>query len=205
MGVKREPATGATDGHPAHWSSDSYGQWPETIHDSMSSSPPAPVLSPPAPTPERSILISLAFWMCLLSSAALFAAVALAPRLVEWHELHLATLERQQQLVELERHIQQLEKVVHALEFDPHFQAEVIRREIGGPFEGELFPLDKSLTVDASLPNVAGPNVPLVVPWYIPIFQTLSIPTDWRRRVLWVSAGLCLFAFVALREPRLDT
>ncbi len=149
---------------------------------------------------ERSILVPLAFWMCLLSSAALFASVALAPRLVEWHELHLATLARQQQLVELEQHIQHLEKVVHALEYDPHFQSEVTRREIGGPVEGELIPIEKSLTVDVSLPAVEGPNVPLVVPWYIPILRTLSVPSDWRRRVLWASAGLCLLAFVALRE-----
>ena len=149
---------------------------------------------------ERSILISVAFWMCLLSSAALFASVALAPRLVEWHELHLATIERQQQLVELELHIQHLEKVVHALEFDPHFQSEVIRREIGGPPNGERIPLDKSLTVDMALPKIKAPNVPLVVPWYIPILKTLAVPSDWRRRVLWISAGLCLLSFVALRE-----
>ena len=161
-------------------------------------SPPAAPL--PAPSPERSILVPLAFWMCLLSSAVLFAAVALAPRLVEWHELYLTTLARQQQLVELEQHNQHLEKVVHALEFDPHFQSEVARREIGGPAEGEIIPVEKSLTVDISLPTVPSPNVPLVVPWYIPILKTLSVPSDWRRRVLWVSAGLCLFAFVALRE-----
>ncbi len=161
-------------------------------------SPPAAPLRTPAP--ERSILVALAFWMCLLSSAALFASVALAPRLVEWHELHLATLARQQQLVELEQHIQHLEKVVHALEYDPHFQSEVTRREIGGPAEGELIPIEQSLTVDVTLPAVESPNVPLVVPWYIPILRTLSVPSDWRRRVLWVSAGLCVLAFVALRE-----
>ena len=160
--------------------------------------------SPPL-APERSILISVAFWMCLLSSAALFASVALAPRLVEWHELHLATIERQLQLVELELHIQHLEKVVHALEFDPHFQSEVIRREIGSPPNGERIPLDKSLTVDLAVPNVEAPNVPLVVPWYIPIFRALSVPSDWRRRVLWISAGLCLLAFVVLRERGEDS
>ena len=156
--------------------------------------------APTPATPERSLLVPLAFWMCLLSSAVLFASVALAPRLVEWHELRLATLARQQQLVELEQHVQHLEKVVHALEFDPHFQSEVTRREIGGPAEGERIPLDKSLTVDISLPAVNRPNVPLVTPWYIPLLQTLSVPSDWRRRVLWVSAGLCVLAFVALRE-----
>ena len=161
---------------------------------------PTRFAQPPAHSPERSILVPLAFWMCLLSSATLFASVALAPRLVEWHELHLATLERQQQLVALEQHVQHLEKVVHALEFDPHFQAEIIRREIGGPAEGELIPVDKSLTVNINMPDQNGPNVPLVVPWYIPILKKLSVPSDWRRRVLWVSAGLCLFAFVALRE-----
>jgi len=138
--------------------------------------------------------------MCLLSSAVLFASVSLAPRLVEWHELKLSTLDRQQQLVEVEQHIQHLEKVVQALEHDPHFQAEIVRREIGAPAEGESIPLEKSLTVDLMVPNVSAPNIPLVTPWYIPILKALSVPSDWRRRVLWVSAGFCLFAFVALRE-----
>ncbi len=154
----------------------------------------------PAPQAERSILISIAFWLCLLSSAVLFASVSLAPRLVEWHELHLSTLDRQQQLVELEMHIQHLDQVVHALEHDPHFRAEVTRREIGGSADDGSIPLDKSLTIDMTAPRISGPNVPLVVPWYIPILKTLSVPSDWRRRVLWISAGLCLIAFVALRE-----
>lgn len=158
---------------------------------------PVPSSAPPA---ERSILVSVAFWMCLFSSAALFASVSLAPRLVEWHELQLSTLDRQQQLVELEMHIQHLGHVAHALEHDPHFRAEVTRREIGGESDASSIPLDKSLTVDLTAPRVSGPNVPLVVPWYIPILRTLSVPSDWRRRVLWISAGLCLFAFVGLRE-----
>ncbi len=145
-------------------------------------------------------MIPVAFWMCLLSSAALFASVSLAPRLVEWHELQLSTLARQQELVELDQHVQHLGKVVHALEFDPHFQAEVIRQEIGSPAAGDRIPLDPSLTVDLAVPRVAAPNVALVVPWYIPILRVLAIPSDWRRRVLWIAAALCLLAFVALRE-----
>ena len=154
----------------------------------------------PTPPVERSILVSIAFWMCLLSSAALFASVSLAPRLVEWHELQLSTIDRQQQLVELEMHVQHLDQVVYALEHDPHCRAEVTRREIGGGVDDGSIPLDKSLTVDMTAPRVSGPNVPLVVPWYIPILKTLSVPSDWRRRVLWISAGLCLIAFVGLRE-----
>ena len=154
----------------------------------------------PTPPVERSILVSIAFWMCLLSSASLFASVSLAPRLVEWHELQLSTIDRQQQLVELEMHVQHLDQVVHALEHDPHFRAEVTRREIGSGVDDGSIPLDKSLTVDMTAPRTNGPNVPLVVPWYIPILKTLSVPSDWRRRVLWISAGLCLIAFVGLRE-----
>ncbi len=149
---------------------------------------------------ERSILIPVAFWLCLFSSAALFASVSLAPRLVEWHELHLLTLDRQQRLVVLDRHIQHLENVVDAWEFDPHFQLEMSRQAVTDPEEGQLIPLDQSLTVNLNAPTINGPSVPLVVPWYIPILRTLSVPSDWRRRVLWVSAGFCLFAFVALRE-----
>lgn len=138
------------------------------------------------PEQPRSILIPLAFWMSLLSSAALFASVSLAPRVVEWHATQLATLDRQQQLVRVERQIQQLEKVTHALEYDPQFRNELAA--------GELSPSDL-LTSDVDVPNL-----PLTVPWYIPVLRALSISGDWRRRVLWLAAGLCVFAFVALRD-----
>lgn len=141
---------------------------------------------PPSSEPQRSILIPLAFWMCLLSSAVLFASIALAPRIVEWHALRLATVDRQQQLVRVERQIQQLEKVTHALEYDPQFREELAA---GGFSSREL------LTTD-----VETPNVPLTVPWYIPVLRALSASGEWRRRVLWLAAGLCVFAFVALRD-----
>lgn len=137
-------------------------------------------------TPERSILVPLAFWMSLLSSACLFASVSLAPRVVEWHAAQLATLDRQQHLVQIERQIQQLEKVTHALEFDPQFREELSRGELSS---NDLFTSE-----------IDTPNLPLTVPWYIPVLRTLSVPGDWRRRVLWMAAGLCVFAFVALRD-----
>lgn len=142
------------------------------------------------PTPAeqpRSILIPLAFWMSLLASAALFASVSLAPRAVEWHATKLATVDRQQQLVRVERQIQQLEKVAYALEYDPQFRAELAA--------GQLSPSDL-LTSD-----VEAPNLPLTVPWYVPVLRALSVSGEWRRRVLWLAAGLCVFAFVALRDP----
>ena len=144
-----------------------------------------PMIESPA-EPQRSILVPLAFWMSLLSSATLFASVSLAPRVVEWHAMHLATLDRQQQLVRIERQIQQLEKVTHSLEYDAQFRKELAAGDIS---PGDLLASD-----------VEAPNLPLVVPWYIPLLRALSVSGDWRRRVLWLAAGLCVFAFVALRE-----
>lgn len=143
---------------------------------------------PPAATDtsERSILISVAFWMSLFASAALFASVSLAPRIVEFHSAQLTTLDRQQQMVHLERQIQQLEQVTQALEFDPQFRKEIATQKI--------------LPEDLVHSEVNGPNLPLTVPWYIPILKSLSASGEWRRRVLWLAAGLCLFAFVVLRD-----
>ena len=141
------------------------------------------------PVIERSILISIAFWMCLFTSAALLASVSLAPRIVEWHSASLTTLNRQQQMVRLERQIQQLEKLTHALEFDSH-----LRRELD---EGQVS-LDELVSL-----NVEAPNVPLTVPWFIPVLKAIAVAGDWRRRILWLSAGLCVFAFVVLRDTEI--
>ncbi len=158
-----------------------------------------PVHSPPSP--DRSLLVPLAFWACLLAAALLFASVALAPKIVAWQELDLETIEQQQQLLMLEQQLQHLEKVVYSLEHDKRFQAEVARREIGGYETGtEIIPVAPALRVDVRLPRIESPNVPLVVPWYVPILRTLATPTDWRRRVLWTAAGFCLVAFTLLRD-----
>lgn len=146
----------------------------------------SPLPLPERPEPERSILMPLAFWMCLFSSAFLFAAVSLAPRIVEWHASELESLERQQRLIGLERRIQQLEKIAYALEFDPEFRNELARNDVSA---GELMQTDFDT-----------PNIPLTVPWYIPVFRALAVAGGWRRRLLWIAGGLCVFAFMILRD-----
>lgn len=157
------------------------------------------------PPAERGLLIAVAFWLCLMTSAALFASVVLAPRLVECHDLQLANLERQRQNIELEQHVAHVEKVVHALEYDTDFQDEVLQQDLGGSTRielntGEDIPVEGDLAFDMSVPTSSAPEVPLMIPWYVPILRTLSTPSDWRRRVLWMSAGFCVLAFVGLRE-----
>lgn len=160
--------------------------------------------SPQRPT-DRSFLMLLAFWCCLCGAAVLFASVTLAPKLVLWHELEIETLDQQQQLVQLERQVQHLDKVVFSLEHDRRFQSELAQREMGrSPSGEELISVDPSLRVDMRLPEIESPNVPLVVPWYVPILRALATPTDWRRRLLWGAAGLCVLAFAGLCERRAE-
>ncbi|RLS51586.1 MAG: hypothetical protein DWH91_18935 [Planctomycetota bacterium] len=161
--------------------------------------------SPSRPV-ERSLLVSLAFWFCLLTAAFLFGSVALASKLVIWHELELEATDQQQQLVTLERQVQHLDKIVHSLEHDKHFQAEIARREIGSTTAGtEMVIVDPSLQVDIRLPPIESPNIPLIVPWYVPVLRSLAVASPWRRRLLWMAAGLCVVAFTILRDRQGET
>jgi hypothetical protein len=120
---------------------------------------------------------SLAFWSCLAVSAAMFAAVALSPRLRTCRELHREYDTLSRQLVAEERQVDFLRKVVDALKTDPDFARELARADFGDSTGSERLP------VNALLARNAGPPLPTAAP-EIGREGTLA----WIPSILWIDA-----------------
>lgn len=161
---------------------------------------------PPDRQPEtpraalRSLLVSLLFWLVLLTAGGCYAAVALAPKLVVWRDWDRRHRENQLELVALESRCTQLEQVIAALKHDPQFAAEMVRLEFDALAPGEeVIPVGRALALQ---PPAQEPVPRSHVAWEVgdPWLSALaSEPT--LRRVLLVSAAiLVLAAFTFLQD-----
>jgi cell division protein FtsB len=119
-------------------------------------------------------VVSLLFWMLLLTAAMLFAAVSLAPKLVTVRSLSLQHHHQQLRLLHLEQQTEQLERVVLALEQDPQFSAEIARLEFDAQRPGEeLLPVDDRLQLSPVGQTVWKP-VPAALaedPWLLSLLK----------------------------------
>jgi len=150
------------------------------------------------------VAISLTFWLMLLAAAGLFAVVSLSPKLSTYLALCDQHFAQQHELLQLERDHAELERVIAALEHDPHFAAEMARMEFDAVRPGEeILSVDSALTLS---PNIGAMKTdPLAVggsrwrPWIAVLaeFQPL------RMLLLATAAGLVLFAFGWMHEPSL--
>jgi hypothetical protein len=101
-------------------------------------------------------VIALAFWCCLGISAALFAAVTLAPKLRSYRELRHEYDALERKLAVEERQVQHLQQVADALRNDPDFASELARADFGTDDSEERIPVDPRLNLDdASKLNAA--------------------------------------------------
>ena len=96
--------------------------------------------------------ISLAFWLCLLLSAVLFAIVALSPKLFIYLQLRSQFDANQSRLVSLERQADQLQRVVHAIGNDKEFASELTRIEFDA-----VRPDEEVIPVDVVVPGCPPP------------------------------------------------
>jgi hypothetical protein len=150
-------------------------------------------------------IASLAFWLCLVVAAGLFASVTLAPRLAAHVELKKEFQANQVELVGMESRMQYLEKVAEALKNDPQFAAEVARIDFDAARPGdERIAVDKTLSLSA--PKYDPPAVPAAAPtpWYAPIAQALVGSAALRPLTLLVAAGLVVVAFTFLHDAPSD-
>ncbi|MGE3313798.1 MAG: hypothetical protein AB7O26_01695 [Planctomycetaceae bacterium] len=152
-------------------------------------------------------IASLAFWLCLVAAAGLFASVTLAPRLAAHLELKEEYQANQIELVGMESRMQYLEKVAEALKNDPQFAAEVARIDFDAARPGdERIAVDKTLSLSA--PKYDPPALPEaeVAPWYAPIAETLARSAALRPLTLLVAAALVVVAFTFLHDaPATET
>jgi cell division protein FtsB len=144
--------------------------------------------------------VSLLFWLCLGVAIGLYAACALAPRIVVWAGLQAQSARNQAELVNLERQAQQLARVTHALERDPSFAAEVARVELDAARPGGTqIPLPPSLGFDPRAARTAEVVAEPPERWYFPAARLVSADRVLRWKLLGIAAGLLLFAFVFLQ------
>lgn len=153
--------------------------------------------SPTAP------VISAAFWLCLFAAAGLYAAVALAPKFHTYLQLKKQHRGGQIELVQLEQQVHYLQKVVHALETEPAFSAELARIDFDAARPGdERIPVDPSLRLD-DRPHEAAPMASLPVSyWYEPFLDPLARNAHLRGGLLAMAAVLVVGAFTFLQESQ---
>ena len=153
---------------------------------------------------QRGPLVALAFWLCLIVSAALYAVCALSPRVVEWTTLRHRHTENQVKLLDLQNQIKHLERVTDAIENDPDFAARLARSEFGGAGSntGQI-PLPPALDFDPRVPRDAERPQIAGLPWYLPILERVADDGTLRMRALVAAACTMLFAFLFLQERSL--
>lgn len=141
------------------------------------------------------------FWLSLLSAAALYGGVALAPKLLTALNLEYRYATAQVRLVALERQVKYLEKVAQALEHDPGFAAELARLDLDA-----VRPGDERISVPADLHLPPPPEVwrdlPVIQPpRCLRLLEVLAGNMRLRMTLLVTAAVLVLGAFAWPHEP----
>jgi len=140
-------------------------------------------------------IVSLLFWSQLLIAASLYGLVALSPKLLSYINLQGEHLKRQSQLVSLENHISELEKVVDSLHDDPRVMEELARLDLDAARPDEKrIPLEGGVTLQSRLgQTVHVPDVGRA--WYEPFLRAFAEHTSLRVTSLAVAAALVVISF----------
>jgi len=136
-------------------------------------------------------------WLCLLTAAGLYAAVALSPRLLTYVRLQQEYQQNQQRLVMLEQQVQRMDRIAAALESDPQFAADLARTDFETNHPGELkipVPPELAINVRDTQPDVSLPDIPL--PWFTPFLERLSKDRPLENALLTIAAALAIISFI---------
>lgn len=170
-------------------------------------STPAPDDPPSQPASAvQGWVTSLLFWLCLLLSATMFASVALAPKLLAWLTLKHEHYTHQVRLVEMERKVTYLGRVVDAMENDPEFASQLARVDFDAVRPGdERIAVDSTLSLDGRERQPEVPAVPRTTSLLTPLLHQITDRPELRRALLTIAAVLILFAFTFLQESAVET
>ena len=140
-------------------------------------------------------IVSLMFWGQLLLATTLYTAVALSPKLHTFLKLQSEHSRTQSQLVSLENHIEELDKVVEVLQKDPRVVEELARLDLDASKPGEKrIPLEGGVNLQSRLGEVVhAPDVARA--WYEPLVQMFAERTSLRITALVVAGVLVVISF----------
>jgi hypothetical protein len=148
-------------------------------------------------------LTSLVFWVCLFLAAGLYATVTLSPKLLASVALEREYLANQWRLVELDRQVSHLERVIEAQTHDPAFVREQARSafDVASPDEQRI-PVDAHfrLNIEVAAPEI--PAAPRILPWYTPLLALVARSHVVGNALLGTAGALVLYAFTFLHDGR---
>lgn len=159
---------------------------------------PQEVATPDVPPPS-SWAVSLLFWLSLTVAATLYAAVALAPKLAEWIRVRQQYAQNAARLVELEEHVDYLERVATALESDPEFARRLAQASLpDARSQQQMIPVARELLFGAG--GSRRPDGQVIQPVLAEAVQHLASHRAHRRILLIVAATLVLIGFTLLND-----
>ena len=148
---------------------------------------------------SRGWLTSLAFWLCLFSAAALYAAVVLSPRLLTLLALQREHDSNQWRLVALKSQVDHLQKVIDAQRNDPAFVRELARSDFHvADAHEQRIPVDRHLRLNIETARGDRPAAPPELPWYAPLLSVIADSRGISTAVLSAAAVLVLYGFTFL-------
>ena len=154
-----------------------------------------------ATEPRHDWLTSLAFWLCLVFASFSYALVVLSPKLLTSFTLDQQRHVNQLKLVELEKQVTHMQKVIEALQHDPAFAKQLAHTD----FERHRGEIER-IPVSGSLALIARPTCPDLamplpdLPWYSPVLRGVAHHRSVSNALLLVSAGIILYAFACLHD-----
>ena len=151
----------------------------------------------------RDGLSSLIFWICLFVAAGMYATVSLAPKLLAYLDLELDYRFNQWKLVELDRQVSHLDKVIEAQTSDPAFIQEQVRSsfDITRPDEQRVS-VEPHLRLNIEVAAPTARNLAPTWPWYAPLVAVVARSREIVTALLCTAAALVLFAFTFLYDRR---
>ena len=162
-------------------------------------------MNPKSEIRNSKFVLSVAFWLALLVAVAMYALVALSPKLVVYLDAKNQWRENQNRLVQLESKVNYLGRVKDALQNDPEFASELARIELNASRTGdERIPVGHALELHTADPSHTASNRQPNERWFRPQLQRFADDDELRRWLLLGAAVITMFAFTFLhdRPPR---
>jgi hypothetical protein len=152
---------------------------------------------------QSSAVISVVFWCSLVVAVGLFSLVAFAPKWLAHVELWNRRQANQVRLVTLERQVHDLGKVVHSLETDAEFAAQLARIDFDASRPGdERIAVSADHALDARTAPMAFARPAVSLPWYAPLLRLFAFNRTIRYGMLAIAAAIAILAFTFLHESQ---
>jgi hypothetical protein len=152
---------------------------------------------------QHGAMISLVFWCSLVVAVGIFSVIAFAPKWLAHVELWNRRQANQVRLVTLERQVSDLGKVVHSLETDAEFAAQLARIDFDASRPGdERIAVSADHALDARTAPSAFSRPAVSLPWYAPLLCLFAYNDTIRYCLLTIAAAIAIMAFTFLHESQ---